>query len=84
MPVSMVELSQDAVLRVPEEARKILPSHAQQATTYFSGGDFFNIVAAPLSADTRFAEHFDEPMTGAEIEIAWRTLPALGHEPRAR
>jgi hypothetical protein len=33
----VVELSQDAVLRVPEEARKILPSHAQQATTYFSG-----------------------------------------------
>jgi hypothetical protein len=42
----VVELSQDAVLRVPEEARKILPSHAQQATIYFSGGDFFNIAAA--------------------------------------
>ncbi|MGH8606304.1 MAG: hypothetical protein ACREX9_02445 [Gammaproteobacteria bacterium] len=41
----MVELSRDAVLRVPEEARKILPA-AQQATTYFSGGDFFNIAAA--------------------------------------
>ena len=40
---SVVELSQDAALRVPEEARKILPSHAQQATTYFSGGDFFII-----------------------------------------
>jgi hypothetical protein len=60
-----------------------LPSYAQQATTYLSGGDFFNIAAAPLSADTRIAEHFDEPMT-AQIEIAWRTLPALGHEPSAR
>jgi hypothetical protein len=37
-------------------------------------------MSPPLSADTRFAE----PMTGAEIEIAWRTLPALGHEPSAR
>jgi hypothetical protein len=42
----VVELSQDAVLRVPEEARKSLPSHEQQATIYFSGSDFFNIAAA--------------------------------------
>ena len=42
----MIKLSRDAVLRMPEEARKILPSHAQQATIYFSGGDFFNIAAA--------------------------------------
>lgn len=43
---SVVELSQYAVLGVPEKAHKILPSHAQQATTYLSGGDFFNIAAA--------------------------------------
>jgi hypothetical protein len=78
----VVELSQDAVLRVPKEARKILPSHAQQATIHFSDGDF--LISPPLGAGTRLAEHFDEPMTGAEIEIAWRTLPALGHEPNAR
>jgi hypothetical protein len=31
---------------MPEEARKILPSHARQASTCFSGDDFFNIAAA--------------------------------------
>ncbi len=42
--VDVVELSEYAKQYVPEEARKIDPSHTQKATGFFMGSDFFELV----------------------------------------
>jgi hypothetical protein len=43
--VDVVELSRYTEQRVPEEARKIAPTHAQRATGFFAGSDFFDLSA---------------------------------------
>ena len=42
--VDIVELSEYAKQHVPEEAKKIDPSHSQKATGFFMGSDFFELV----------------------------------------
>ncbi|NOU20473.1 MAG: hypothetical protein HOO93_01555 [Methyloglobulus sp.] len=42
--VDVVELSEYAKRHVPEEAKKIDPSHSQKATGFFMGSDFFELV----------------------------------------
>jgi len=42
--VDIVELSEYAKQYVPVEAKKIDPSHAQKATGFFMGSDFFELV----------------------------------------
>jgi len=43
-----VELTRYAEVRVPEEAAKIAPTHAQRAVGFFAGSDFFEL-SAPKS-----------------------------------
>ena len=44
--VDVVELTRYAVARVPEEAQRLAPTHAQRATGFFAGSDFFELSAA--------------------------------------
>lgn len=46
--VDVVELTRYAEVRVPEEAAKIAPTHAQRAVGFFAGSDFFEL-SAPKS-----------------------------------
>ncbi|MCU0970217.1 MAG: caspase family protein [Gammaproteobacteria bacterium] len=46
--VDVVELTRYAEARVPEEATKIAPTHAQRAVGFFAGSDFFEL-SAPRS-----------------------------------
>ena len=43
--VDVVELTRYAEARVPEEATKIAPTHAQRAVGFFAGSDFFELSA---------------------------------------
>jgi uncharacterized caspase-like protein len=43
--VDVVELTRYAEARVPEEAVKIAPTHAQRAVGFFAGSDFFDLSA---------------------------------------
>jgi uncharacterized caspase-like protein len=43
--VDVVELTRYAETRVPEEARRLAPTHAQRATGFFAGSDFFELSA---------------------------------------
>jgi WD40 repeat protein len=43
--VDVVELTRYAETRVPEEAKKIAPTHAQRAVGFFAGSDFFELSA---------------------------------------
>jgi len=43
--VDVVELTRYAETRVPEEAKKIAPTHAQRAVGFFAGSEFFELSA---------------------------------------